>query len=495
LSEEIIEVEEKKEHFFKRAWVWIKADKERLAAIIFLTLFVVLIIILAALNLNMGQIMQNIVSWFEDKIGLWGIYIGVFVISIFGNFTVIFPIPYTLALVTVATRPSIGLLDIFIMGLFAGAGAGIGEASAWLLGRASKEILEESMEKQVNRAKKWVDKRLAPIIIFLFAATPLPDDAILLFIGLLGYALWKTIIWCFLGKIVLTTATGLAAKYLVGTNAGSWIFWAFGLTSEGSVGETPIWVSAITWIGAILVIGILMFVDWGDVWNRISRNSLKKKYKELLKLSKSSEISQEITFTESDESSKIFMPQRVINSKEASLWQCVTQNENNQYPDYHDLYTIPFVVGKTDNILFNSKWLNNFESNIANQKYAKVNKDRIEKLILPKEINENLESKEIVSKLAEKMVFIKCHIDIPNIKKKYRIGFLLEKTTEDKLKLCCIGEKEALIIKSFKQIPPVDIFSGYLQLLNKMIESPESVKKITYAYYEEKKEEMEVETK
>ena len=114
MSEEIIE--EKKENFFIRAWKWLKADKERLAAIIFLTLFVILIIVLAALDLNMGKIMQNIVDWFENKIGLWGIYIGVFVISIFGNFTIIFPVPYTLVLVTVATRPSIGALDIFIMG-------------------------------------------------------------------------------------------------------------------------------------------------------------------------------------------------------------------------------------------------------------------------------------------------------------------------------------------------------------------------------------------
>lgn len=86
-----------KKPFFKRTWEWLTKDKQRLWSIIFLFLFVVLIIVLAALNLNLGEIMRNIVDWFQMKIGIWGIFIGVFVISIFGNFTVIFPIPYTLA--------------------------------------------------------------------------------------------------------------------------------------------------------------------------------------------------------------------------------------------------------------------------------------------------------------------------------------------------------------------------------------------------------------
>ena len=490
MTNEIIEEETKKENFFKRSWKWFTADKERMGAIIFLTIFVVLIIVLAALNLNMGQIMQNIVTWFEDKIGMWGIYIGVFVISIFGNFTVIFPIPYTLALVTVATRPSIGALDIFIMGLFAGAGAGLGEASAWLLGRASKEVVEESMEKQVNRAQKWVDKRIAPFIIFLFAATPLPDDAILLFIGLLGYALWKTIIWCFLGKIVLTTGTGLVAKYLVGTNIGGWIFWAFGLTSEGTVGEpTPVWVSALTWIGTIFLLGLLMFIDWGNVWNYLTRNTMKKKYSKLLMDGVKTEG---FTFTEFDDNSDLFTPKKAINSKDASYWQCVTQHEDNQYPDYHDMYTVPFVLGKNENVLISAKWFNDFEENFSQEKYSKSDQVRIEKIILPKEIQENLEDKNPIQNLTRKTIYLSYHIMHPKTNKKFKVNLLFEKISEEEMKLRCIGEREALIIRSFKKIPYNQVFAGYLDLVNNLTENPETIKKLTYASYEEKEEIEEV---
>ncbi|MHA1221610.1 MAG: hypothetical protein ACTSQB_07740 [Candidatus Heimdallarchaeota archaeon] len=121
-----------KENVFKRLWSWATKDKSRIGSLIFLSLFMVLIIILAIFNQNIGVWLGNIIDWFEVKIGLWGIFIGIFVISIFANFTVIFPVPYTFALVAVAIRPDVDALDILIMGLFAGGGSAIGETSAWL---------------------------------------------------------------------------------------------------------------------------------------------------------------------------------------------------------------------------------------------------------------------------------------------------------------------------------------------------------------------------
>ncbi|MFW9924740.1 MAG: hypothetical protein ACFFDW_15775, partial [Candidatus Thorarchaeota archaeon] len=161
---------------FKRFWKWLTVDKGRLLSIIFLFLFVVLIVVLACLNLDIGGLMTNIVDWFEANLSIWGIYLGVFIISVFGNFTVIFPVPYTFVLVSVASRDYINIWNVLLMGLFAGAGAAIGEAVSWTLGRASKNVIKDSMEKQVNRAQRWIDAGLAPIMILIFAATPLPDD-------------------------------------------------------------------------------------------------------------------------------------------------------------------------------------------------------------------------------------------------------------------------------------------------------------------------------
>lgn len=473
---------------FRRFWNWLTIDKERLGLIIFLSLLVVVIIVLAALDISLGETMTNIVDWFESKVGKIGIFLGIFVISIFGNFTIIFPVPYTFALVAVATRSSITAIDVVLMGVFAGAGAAIGETSAWLIGRAGNKVIEGSMEKQVSRAQKWVDKGLAPLIIFLFAATPLPDDAILIFIGLLGYALWKTIIWCFFGKIALTTGTGLAAKYLAGTSIGTILFWLFGLMPDGSVGDPPpIWLSAIVWIVSIGIIAIFLFIDWTVLWNRISRNILKNKYMQLIDINEQIHKSDDLLLTrEFQEYEPTHPKKRVRISKEASYWQCVVKSDNEKFPDYHDLYSLSYVTGKLSNIIVNSKLLTRIESNIQQDVYEKANTFNIEKLILPKEYQKLLETDELLQDLKQNIVYLSFNLLHPNVKKKYKLDMLFEKISDQELKLRCIGEKEAQVIKSFKTISPEKVLTGYLSLVSNLTENPEQVKNVTYAQYNAK---------
>lgn len=489
VSSQRVEYEfEERGNSFIRIWNWFTEDKERLASIIFLSLFVVLIIVLAALDINMGKIMTDIVDWFEAKVGLIGIFIGIFVISIFGNFTVIFPVPYTMALVAVATRDSITVPYIVLMGIFAGAGAAIGESSAWLIGRASKKVIEGSMEKQVNRAQKWIDRGLAPLIIFLFAATPLPDDAILIFIGLLGYALWKTIIWCFFGKIALTTGTGLVAKFLAGTSVGGIVFWAFGLLPDGTAGDPPpIWLSAIVWIASIGIIAIFLFIDWGVLWNRITRNILKKKYKELIEIKEQLHRSDDLLITrEFQDYEPMKSQKRVRISREASYWQCVTENEEEKYNNYHNFYSLSYVTGKLSNIILNLKLLSKIESNIQQDAYEKVNTLNIEKLILPKKYLELLAGENSQQDLTQNVVYLSFKLLHPTVKKKYQLGLLFEKISDQELKLRCIGEKEAQVIKSFKTISPEKVLTGYLSLIANLTENPEQVENITIAHFIEK---------
>ncbi|NHJ46150.1 MAG: TVP38/TMEM64 family protein [Asgard group archaeon] len=472
----------------KRFWQWMTKDKERLGSIIFILLFIVLIIVLAALNLNMGQIMQNIVDWFETSVGAWGIFLGIFVISIFGNFTIIFPVPYTLALVTIATRDGTTWWYILLMGIVAGAGASIGEASAWLLGRASKKVVEESMEKQVSRAQNWIDKGLAPLIIFLFAATPLPDDAILVFIGLLGYSLWKTLIWCFFGKIILTAGTGLAAKFLAGTPFGAKILWAFGLTATGEVDvPPPAWESAIIWIGTMILIGALLFIDWREFWNWLTRSTQKGKYKKLVELEPSyatTSTSNELTESKAYDSKQIKM------QKKASFWQCVIKVKEDDYPDYFDFYTLSYILGQQSNIKLKADWFDNLNKNISDEKFESVNQYKIEKFILPKKLTENYQEEEALDDFLNKLIFVKLNINHPVTNKQYKIGMLLEKTVQNELNVRCLGEREALTIRSIKSIPSNLIVSELLNTIDSINEQPGIVEEVSYAFYEPPIEEI-----
>ncbi|MHA1532776.1 MAG: YqaA family protein [Candidatus Heimdallarchaeota archaeon] len=473
-----------KKPFFKRAWEWLTKDKQRLASIVFLFLFVVLIIVLAALNLNLGEIMRNIVDWFQMKLGIWGILVGVFVISIFGNFTVIFPIPYTLALVTAATDPTITAWHVIVMGVFAGAGASIGEVSAWFLGKASKNVIEDGMEKQVSRAQRWIDKGLAPIIIFVFAATPLPDDAILVFIGLLGYALWKTVIWCFLGKIVLTSATGLAAKYLGETAFGEKVLWLFGLKIGGSgvtASEPAAWISALVWVASIAIIGVVLFIDWGDIWNFLSRSVLKRKYRKLAISDKDSLETTTVSEVKlQDEGKQSIRKQRLL--KEASFWQCVISKKDDETSDYFDLYSVSYVLGKASNILLKPDWFAKFSNNLTGDKFSKLNEYQLDKLLPPKKIKEFYESNKKLDEITSNMIYLSFTTNHVETNTDFRVGFLLEKIKQDQIKVRCIGEKEALIIKSLKSISPELMITNLVKFLDHLSETPELVKKIDVAF-------------
>ncbi|MHA1629436.1 MAG: VTT domain-containing protein [Candidatus Heimdallarchaeota archaeon] len=461
---------QKKTGFFRRAKQWLLADKNRLGSLIFLLLFLILIIVLASLNLNFGSLMQSIVDWFEEKIGLIGIYFGVFLISIFGNFTVIFPIPYTLALITVAVRPTIDALDIFILGLFAGAGAALGETSAWLLGKASKNVMEDSMEKQVARAKSWIDRGLAPLIIFIFAATPLPDDAILLFIGLLGYALWKTLIWCLLGKIVLTAVTGYVAKYFAFTTFGSKILWLFGLTIEdGSVGasEPSSWLSALVWIATIVIISIILFVDWGDVWNYLTRSLYKKRLLLLVPEEKKHPKNTALVEKEQTEIGGT-NEKKALFQKEEALWQCVIEKKENETPEYHDLYAIPFIVQDHLELKFRKEWFESFQIFLKEKKHPKLIVRKLSKIIVPKNLKAFYLEEEVKNQLLQKSFFITIRFKKKGVKKAFVLKYLLQQLPTNEMKITCIGEKEALTIKQIRAFDSLLVVSSLVELLSEL---------------------------
>ncbi|MHA2314782.1 MAG: hypothetical protein ACXACF_05790 [Candidatus Hermodarchaeia archaeon] len=117
--------------------------------LVFVTFFVILLIIPLLIGLSVIDIMNAIIQWSQLAFGTLGIYIGVFLISIFGNFTVIFPVPYLLVLLLIVVNWSnFTLIDGLILGLVVGAGAAIGETTAWLLGRTQTQSLEESATGQ-----------------------------------------------------------------------------------------------------------------------------------------------------------------------------------------------------------------------------------------------------------------------------------------------------------------------------------------------------------
>ncbi len=251
----------------------VKKEAAKIGGVIMMVAIVAVFVVLAFLDINFGQWLADITWNFYNVYGELGIYLAVFLISTFGNFTVIFPVPYTIALIVISA-----LLPVnpFLLGLPAGIGAAIGETSAWVVGRGTQEFLEDS--PRINRMKGWIDNGWAGALVFIFAATPLPDDAFLIVLGFASYPLWKALIWCFLGKYVMCftvsgitvwardTAWGKSALKLFGVDIDS-------VKDPTIVADTNIWQSTLTWIVTLVGMILIVYVDWGKVGEKLHKKS------------------------------------------------------------------------------------------------------------------------------------------------------------------------------------------------------------------------------
>lgn len=153
--------------------------------------------------------MVNIWDWMGGLVNTYG-YAGAFLISIFGNLTIFFPVPFTITIYAFGAT-----LNPLLLGLVCGLGSTVGEFSAYLIGRGGRRILEGKYEKRLESAKLLV-MRYGMIIIFLFALLPLPDDLILIPLGMLKYDLKKALFAAFLGKILMCTTIAYAGRLSFG---------------------------------------------------------------------------------------------------------------------------------------------------------------------------------------------------------------------------------------------------------------------------------------
>jgi membrane protein YqaA with SNARE-associated domain len=135
-------------------------------------------------------------------------YFGIFLISLIGSSTIIFPIP-SAAFVFAA-----GLyLNPFLVGLLAGIGAAIGEFTGYVLGLGGRRVAKNKWKKEINKVEKLFQKYGGFFIILIFAATPLPDDVTGIVAGILKYPIKKFFVASLIGKIILHVILAYAGLY------------------------------------------------------------------------------------------------------------------------------------------------------------------------------------------------------------------------------------------------------------------------------------------
>ena len=233
---------------------------------VFATITSILLVILVYFESAILELSKVLYDWMILFGATYG-YLGAFLISIIGNLTIVFPIPYSMAIFFLGAS---GVVDPLVLGIISGIGAQIGEVSAYFLGwGVSKIELEKKYGARFKKINQIVERH-GFWAIFIFAATPLPDDMILVPAGIIGYDFKKTMTAGFLGKVVLTTFLAYAGY--------------FSMTFiEKVVGENGPMGMFISLIGIIGMTYLVLKIDWIKMFTDFQNSKLASVLEEISK--------------------------------------------------------------------------------------------------------------------------------------------------------------------------------------------------------------------
>ncbi len=120
-------------------------------------------------------------------------YFGVFIISLIGNATVLFPVPSWILVFSMG-----GVLNPYMVGIAAGIGSGSGEITGYIAGKGASHLAH--VDEKLKKYKDWIrEKDFIAIGILAFIPNPLFDVAGLA-AGSLGIKMWRFIIACIIGR-------------------------------------------------------------------------------------------------------------------------------------------------------------------------------------------------------------------------------------------------------------------------------------------------------
>ncbi|MDI9619564.1 MAG: VTT domain-containing protein [Candidatus Nezhaarchaeota archaeon] len=115
-------------------------------------------------------------------------YLGVFIVSALSNLVLFFPVPYLAALLIIVT---VTKMDPVLTAIASGLGSGIGKLFAYFVGYSGRKVIGKGTRAERLDALAKMLSKGGLIAVLIVSATPLPDDIVLVPMGLLRYSLWK----------------------------------------------------------------------------------------------------------------------------------------------------------------------------------------------------------------------------------------------------------------------------------------------------------------
>jgi len=207
-------------------------------------------------------VLQQLVEWMLQLGQNYG-YFGIFLISLIGALSIFFPLPYTVVIFTLG-----GIFDPFLIAIVAGLGSAVGEFSGYLLGYYGRRAISGERRRKMEFMVRVFD-RFGPVVIFLFALTPLPDDLLFIPLGIMHYSFVRAFVPALIGKISMNFIVAYSGRYAI-------------QIIKDIFGEGSDWIAVLLGglLGIILliIVMIIMFrVDWEKVFMRYVKEGDKER--------------------------------------------------------------------------------------------------------------------------------------------------------------------------------------------------------------------------
>ncbi len=270
--------------------------KVKLALIAFcigVAIYLLLYTYTESFRIFINESQQALGDWAAENIG-W-MYLITFVVCLLGSASIVFPIPFPtvmfvfgriliedyggFAAIDVVVQNSDFWLQILGLAIVGGLGCAFGEFSGYALGYGAKVVADKkqshTFDKMGALAKRLTEsKRSTPLLIFLFALTPLPDDILIIPLGISKYPWYKCILPAWLGKNV-TTLFYMVWPVLIALG----VF--LGGPTSGAYNEinSGIYTEAIMFSISILLVVIIMSLDWQGIFLKLDQKQAQKKAK------------------------------------------------------------------------------------------------------------------------------------------------------------------------------------------------------------------------
>ncbi|MCX8195810.1 MAG: hypothetical protein N3F67_01855 [Acidilobaceae archaeon] len=216
--------------------------------------------------MELGQLVEELLKY--GPLGLGALS---FISNLFPGFPALY-----LSLVASYAALSPSALHSAAAVLAAGVGAGLGKAALFLSSSAIGSRIGYVRKKR-KLLKRLLEGGKIPVLVFLFAALPLPDDLLYIPLAVVGYSPLQ-----FLAPVIIGKTTMAAIVYALGLTAGG--FLKAYLNSVGSVTLLDIAIAGLAVIAASLLLAyVVISIDWFKVLEGYARRGIRGAVRELLR--------------------------------------------------------------------------------------------------------------------------------------------------------------------------------------------------------------------